>query len=140
MGKGKQFWRINVLSWEANQFLTKMYVSTIPIKSCWKCSAHHFVVWTPVGTKVFLDERDDSYIELLPLFFLVFSWFGILNTSISGEMSQHLMSVLSKYVPQLKKDSGNVVLDRVFVDGDQLTEQSAHNENVLVMFNGFLGW
>ena len=107
-----------------------MYVSTIPIKSCWKCSAHHYVVWTPVGTKVFLDERDDSYIELLPLFFLVFSWFGILNTSISGEMSQHLMSVPSKYV----------VLDRVFVDGDQLTEQSAHNENVLVMFNGFFGW
>ena len=88
----------------------------------------------------FLDERDDSYIELLPLFFLVFSWFGILNTSISGEMSQHLMSVPSKYVPQLKKDSGNVVLDRVFLDGDQLTEQSAHNENVLAMFNGFLGW
>ena len=79
-------------------------------------------------------------IELLPLFFLGFSWFGILNTSISGEMSQHLMSVPSKYVPQLKKDSGNVVLDRVFVDGDQLTEQSAHNENVLVMFNRFLGW
>ena len=102
-----------------------MYVSTIPIKSCWKCYAHHYVVWTPVGTKVFLDERDDSYIELFPLFFLVLSWFGILNTSISGEMSQHLMSVPSKYVPQLKKESGNVVLDRVFVDGDQLTDYQA---------------
>ena len=55
-------------------------------------------------------------------------------------MAQYLTSVLSKYVPQLKKDSGNVVLDRVFLDGDQLTEQPAHNENVLVMFNGFLGW
>ena len=107
---------------------------------CTSTQECHYVVWTPVGTKVFLDERDDSYIELLPLFFLVFSWFGILNTSISGEMSQHLMSVPSKYVPQLKKDSGNVVLDRVFLDGDQLTEQSAHNENVLAMFNGFLGW
>ena len=29
----------------------------------------HYVVWTPVGTKVFLDERDDSYLELLSLFF-----------------------------------------------------------------------
>jgi len=63
-----------------------------------------------------------------------------LNTSIAGEMSQYLMSVQSKYVPQLKKDSGNVVLDRVFLDGDQLTEECARNENVLVMFNGFLGW
>lgn len=25
----------------------------------------HYVVWTPVGTKVFLVERDDAYIELL---------------------------------------------------------------------------
>ena len=40
MGKGKQFWRLNVLSWEANQFLTKLYVSTISLKSWWKCSAH----------------------------------------------------------------------------------------------------
>ena len=33
-------------------------------------------------------------------------------------MAQYLTSFLSKYVPQLKKDSGNVVLDRVFLDGD----------------------
>ena len=37
-------------------------------------------------------------------------------------MSQYLMSVQSNYVPQLKKDSGNVVLDRV-----QLTEECARN-------------
>ena len=42
-------------------------------------------------------------------------------------MAQYLTSVLSKYVPQLKKDSGNVVLDRVFLDGDQLTEECARN-------------
>ena len=60
-----------------------------------------------------------------------------LNTNISGEMAQYLMSVLSKYVPRLKKGSGNVVLDKVFLDGDQLTEECARNENVLVMFNGF---
>ena len=42
-------------------------------------------------------------------------------------MAQYLTSVLSKYVPQLKKDSGNVVLDRVFLDGDQLTEEHARN-------------
>ena len=37
------------------------------------------------------------------------------------------MSVQSKYVPQLKKDGGNVVLERVFLDGDQLTEKRARN-------------
>ena len=42
-------------------------------------------------------------------------------------MAQYVTSVLSKYVPQLKKDSGNVVLDRVFLDGDQLTEECARN-------------
>ena len=42
-------------------------------------------------------------------------------------MAQYLTSVLSRYVPQLKKDSGNVVLDRVFLDGDQLTEECARN-------------
>ena len=56
-----------VLSWEANQFLTKMCVSTISRKSCWKSCTQgcHYVVWTPVGTKDFLVDRDDSYIELL---------------------------------------------------------------------------
>ena len=47
-----------------------MCVSTISRKSCWKkfCTSNqgrHYVVWTPVGTKVFLVERDGSYIELL---------------------------------------------------------------------------
>ena len=70
MGKGKQFWRLNVLSWEANQFLTKMYGLTIipQIKLemfCTSTQECHYVVWTPVGTKVFFVERDDSYIELL---------------------------------------------------------------------------
>ena len=37
------------------------------------------------------------------------------------------MSVQSKYVPQLKKDTGNVVLGRVFLDGDQLTKERARN-------------
>ena len=37
------------------------------------------------------------------------------------------MSVQSKYVPQLKKDSGNVVLERVFLDADQLTKERARN-------------
>ena len=41
-------------------------------------------------------------------------------------MAQYLMSVQSKYVPQLK-DGGNVVLERVFLDGDQLTEERARN-------------
>ena len=46
-----------------------MCVSTISRKSCWKkfCTSNqgrHYVVWTPVGTNVFLVERDDSYIEL----------------------------------------------------------------------------
>lgn len=50
-----------------------------------------------------------------------------LNTNISGEMAQYLMSVQSKYVPQLKKDGGNVILERVYQDGDQLTEKRARN-------------
>lgn len=50
-----------------------------------------------------------------------------LNTNISGEMVQYLMSVQSKYVPQLKKDGGNVILERVYLDGDQLTEKRARN-------------
>lgn len=37
------------------------------------------------------------------------------------------MSVQSKYVPQLKKDGGNVVLERDFLGGDQLTEKRARN-------------
>ena len=37
------------------------------------------------------------------------------------------MSVQSKYVPQLKKDGGNVVLERIVLDGDQLTEERARN-------------
>lgn len=37
------------------------------------------------------------------------------------------MSVQSKYVPQLKKDGGNVILERVYLDGDQLTEKHARN-------------
>lgn len=37
------------------------------------------------------------------------------------------MSVQSKYVPQLKKDGGNVILERVYLDGDQLTEKRARN-------------
>ena len=32
---------------------------------CTSTQECHYVVWTPVGTKVFLVERDDSYIELL---------------------------------------------------------------------------
>lgn len=32
---------------------------------CTSTQQCHYVVWTPVGTKVFLVERDDSYIELL---------------------------------------------------------------------------
>lgn len=42
-------------------------------------------------------------------------------------MAQYLMSVPSKYVPQLKKDGGNVVLERDFLGGDQLTEKRARN-------------
>ena len=49
------------------------------------------------------------------------------NTNISGEMAQYLMSLQSKYVPQLKKDEGNVILERIFLDGDQLTEERARN-------------
>ena len=37
------------------------------------------------------------------------------------------MSLQSKYVPQLKKDEGNVILERIFLDGDQLTEERARN-------------
>lgn len=37
------------------------------------------------------------------------------------------MSVQSKYVPQLKKDGGNVILERVYLDGDQLTEKRARH-------------
>ena len=44
---------------------------------CTSTQECHYVVWTPVGTKVFLDERDDSYIEFAFTVFLVFSWFGI---------------------------------------------------------------
>ena len=54
-----------------------------------------------------------------------------LNTNISGEMAQYLMSVQSKYVPPLKKDGGNVVLERVFPDGDN------SQKNVRTMFSGF---
>ena len=50
-----------------------------------------------------------------------------LNTNISGEMAQYLMSVQSKHEPQLKKDGGNVVLERIFLNGDQLTEERARN-------------
>ena len=32
---------------------------------CTSTQECHYVVWTPVGTKVFVAERDDSYIELL---------------------------------------------------------------------------
>ena len=32
---------------------------------CTSTQECHYVVWTPVGTKVFFVERDDSYIELL---------------------------------------------------------------------------
>ena len=32
---------------------------------CTSTQQCHYVVWTPVGTKVFLVERDDAYIELL---------------------------------------------------------------------------
>ena len=39
------------------QIMLEMYCTTT--QQC------HYVVWTPVGTKVFLVERDDSYIELL---------------------------------------------------------------------------
>ena len=42
---------------------------------CTSTQECHYVV----GPKVFLDERDDSYIELLSLFFLLFSWFGSLK-------------------------------------------------------------
>jgi len=49
------------------------------------------------------------------------------NTNISGEMAQYLMSLQSKYVPQLKKDERNVILERIFLDGDQLTEERARN-------------
>ena len=38
-------------------------------------------------------------------------------------MAQYLTSVLSKYVPQLKKDSGIVVLERVFLDGDDMFDR-----------------
>ena len=37
------------------------------------------------------------------------------------------MSLQSKYVPQLKKDERNVILERIFLDGDQLTEERARN-------------
>ena len=32
---------------------------------CTSTQQRHYVVWKPVGTKVFLVERDDAYIELL---------------------------------------------------------------------------
>ena len=32
---------------------------------CTSTQQCHYVVWTPIGTKVFLVERDDTYIELL---------------------------------------------------------------------------
>ena len=32
---------------------------------CTSTKQCHYVVWTPIGTKVFLIERDNSYIELL---------------------------------------------------------------------------
>ena len=50
-----------------------------------------------------------------------------MNTNISGEMAQFFMSVQSKYAPQLSNSSRSKILQPVFLDGDHLTEERAHN-------------
>ena len=42
-------------------------------------------------------------------------------------MAQFLMSVQSKYAPQLSNSSRGKILQPVFLDGDQLTEERARN-------------
>lgn len=79
-------------------------------------------------------QNDDPSFLNFVLIFLVYSslflkcFLGLefLNTNISGEMAQYLMSVQSKYVPQISKGDEKL-LQPIFLDGDQLTEERARN-------------
>lgn len=42
-------------------------------------------------------------------------------------MAQYLMSVQEKYVPQPTQGDTNMILQLIFLDGDQLTEERARN-------------
>lgn len=42
-------------------------------------------------------------------------------------MAQYLMSVQEKYVPQLTQGDRKMILQPIFLDGDQLTEERARN-------------
>lgn len=42
-------------------------------------------------------------------------------------MAQYLMSVQEKYVPQLTQGDSKMILQPIFLDGDQLTEERARN-------------
>jgi len=42
-------------------------------------------------------------------------------------MAQYLMSVQEKYVPQLTQGDRKMILQPIFLDGDQLTEERASN-------------
>lgn len=61
------------------------------------------------------------------LLFKCFLGLEFLNTNISGEMAQFLMSVQTKYVPQMTSGDGKTILQPIFLDGDQLTEERARN-------------
>ncbi len=50
-----------------------------------------------------------------------------LNPNVAGEMAQLLMNDQEKYVPILEKDGRKILLQSVFFDGDQLTEERARN-------------
>ena len=50
-----------------------------------------------------------------------------LNPNVSGEMAQLLINDQEKYVPVLQKDGEKMVLQTIFFDGDQLTEERARN-------------
>ena len=43
---------------------------------CTSTQQCHYIVWTPVGTKVFLIERDDKYLELL-LNYLIYKFWNL---------------------------------------------------------------
>lgn len=61
------------------------------------------------------------------LLFKCFLGLEFLNTNISGEMAQFLMSVQTKYVPQMTSGDGKTILQTIFLDGDQLTEERVRN-------------
>lgn len=51
----------------------------------------------------------------------------MLNSNISGEMAQLMISNQTKYVPSVKNHDAVKVLQPVYLDGDALTEERARN-------------